>query len=148
MKTQRGFTLVELLVTIAITGIIVPFLGIAIYQMVTVTDFGNDDMQASHELQNAGRWFANDGSMASEAATGPSSITFTIPPGTTVLYTLDGTSLVRTSGADTVTVARNITSVVFSLDDRLLSMELVSSPEGRSDISKTGTYQVYMRVVP
>lgn len=148
MKTQRGFTLVELLVTIAITGIIVPFLGIAIYQMVTVTDYGSDEMQASHELQNAGRWFVTDGSRASEAVIGVSSVTFTIPLGTTVSYSLDGTSLNRTNGAETITIGRNITSVVFTLDGRLLSMELVSSPEGRSEVSKIGIYQVYMRVAP
>ena len=56
MNKQKGFTVVELLIAIAITGLIVSFLGTAIHQIITVTEYGNDKLTAMHELQNAAHW--------------------------------------------------------------------------------------------
>ena len=64
MNRQKGMTMVELVVAIAITGIIVAFLGTAIYQIITVTGYGNDRLTAVHELQNAAYWFNLDGQEA------------------------------------------------------------------------------------
>lgn len=48
MKSQEGFSLPELLVTVAITGVIVSFLGMAVYQILNVTEYGGDKMIATH----------------------------------------------------------------------------------------------------
>ena len=39
---ERGFTIVELIMATAITGLIAGFLGTSVYQMLTVTEYGND----------------------------------------------------------------------------------------------------------
>lgn len=77
MKRQLGFSLVELLAALAITGLVVSGLGTAIYQMLSVTQYGNARLTASHELQNAAHWFSFDGQRASSAS-GGSLLTLTL----------------------------------------------------------------------
>lgn len=69
MKRQEGMTMVELIMAVAITGIIVAFLGTAIYQIFTVSGYGNDQLTAQHELQNAATWFNLD-TQGAQTATG------------------------------------------------------------------------------
>ena len=42
-------------------------------------------------------------------------------------------------------LARNITSANFSIEDRVITMHLISSPEGRDNVSENGTYKVHLR---
>jgi prepilin-type N-terminal cleavage/methylation domain-containing protein len=143
MKSQQGMSLVELMMTVAITGVIVAFLGTAIWQMSSVTAYGNDRLTALHELQNAARWFNLDGQRATDASTGPDTLTLTgTPP---VTYTLVGTELRRTAGVTPLVVAHNITSVSFAVNGRVVTMSLTSAPEGQYGVSQTGTYLVNLR---
>ncbi len=144
MKRQRGFTLVELLVTVAITGLIVSGLGTAIYQIFTVTEYGNDKLTATHELQNVSHWFSLDGQRAG-AASGGSELVLTLSDDSSITYSLVGTELYRTAGGSNMTLAQNITSANFSVENRTITMTVTSSPQGRWDVSDNGTYKVYLR---
>jgi hypothetical protein len=137
-------TIVEMLVSIAITGIIVAFLGTAIYQILTVSEYGNDRLTAMHELQNSAHWFNLDGQKAVTANVN-GELLLTISETTSITYSLVGTELHRTSGGSQMTLARNIASAVFSIDNRVITMSLTSSPEGRYDVSENGTYKVFLR---
>ena len=64
MKRQQGFTLVELLIVIAISGFIFSVLGAAMHHIVTIPEYGNDRVTALHELQNVAHWVNLDGQMA------------------------------------------------------------------------------------
>ena len=144
MKGERGFSLVELTVAIAITGLIVSGLGTAIYQILTVTEYGNDKLTAAHELQNAAHWFSLDGQRAS-AASGGDELVLTLSDNSSVTYVLVGTELRRTAGGSSITLARNITSADFAVENRIITMTVTSSPEGRWDVSEDGAYKVYLR---
>ena len=146
MREERGFTLVELVIATAITGIIIGVLGTAVHQILTVTDYGNDKLTAMHELQNAAHWFNFDGQRAS-TATGGSQLVLTLPDDSSVTYSLSGTNLRRTAGGSPMTLAQNITSANFSVENRFITMTLTSSPEGRDNVSENGTYMVYLRPV-
>ena len=144
MKEERGFTLVELLIATAVTGLIVSVLGTAIFQILNVTEYGNDKMVATHELQNAAHWFSLDGQRAITVS-GGSELVLTLPDESSITYSMVGTELRRTAGGSQMTIAQNITSADFSIENRVITMTITSSPEGRQNVSEQGTYKVYLR---
>jgi len=144
MNSQRGMTLVELIVAMAISGVIITFLGTAIYQMLNVTDYGNDSLTASHELENTAYWFNFDGQQA-VSATGGSTLALTLSDNSTISYALSGAELRRTSGGGYNVLARNIASLNFSISGRVITMAVTSTPIGRFAVSENGTYKVNLR---
>ena len=144
MNGQKGMTMVELIAATAVTGIIVVFLGTAIYQILTVTGYGNNRLIAAHELENAAYWFNRDGQQ-STAASGSSGLSLTLSDNSTVTYSLAGAEMRRTTGGNYMILARNVASLSFSVNNRVITMSLTSSPEGRDTVSENGTYQVYLR---
>jgi prepilin-type N-terminal cleavage/methylation domain-containing protein len=143
-KGQKGFTLLELLITVAITGLIVGFLGTAIYQIITVTEYSNDRMIAMHELQNAAHWFSRDGQMASTAS-GGNELVLALPDDSSITYAVVDTELCRTAGDSQMTLARNVSDLSFSIENRIITMNITSSPEGRPNVSEQRTYKVCLR---
>ncbi|MHB8104643.1 MAG: PulJ/GspJ family protein [Dehalococcoidales bacterium] len=146
MKTQSGMTMVELITSVAITGIIVVFLGTAVFHIINVSEYGNDEFTALHEVQNAAYWFIKDGQEA-KAAIGGSQLVLTMTDNSTITYSLTGTSLKRTAGSAQKTLALNISRVTFTVSSRLATMNLTSAPVGRNNVSENGTYIVYLRPV-
>jgi hypothetical protein len=144
MNGQKGMTIAELVVAIATTGIIVVFLGMAINQIFTVSGYGNDRLTATHELENVAHWFNIDGQGA-VAATGGTSLALTMADNSSITYTLVGTEMRRTTSGQQMTLARNITDVSFTIDNRLVTMSLTASPPGQYSVSENGTYHVYLR---
>jgi prepilin-type N-terminal cleavage/methylation domain-containing protein len=143
MKSERGMTMVELVVALAVTGVIVSFLGTAIYQIITISGEGSGRLTALHELQNASRWFQSDAQQAVNASAG-ASLTLTLSDNSTVSYTLVGTELRRTAGSQ-MTLARNITSATFSFSARVVTMNLVAAPAGRYGVSESASYEAALR---
>ncbi len=144
MKGERGFTLVEMLIATAITGFLVAALGLAVQQVFAVPERGNDQVAALHAVQNAAFWVSWDGQTA-KAASGGSGLTLTLPDDSLVSYTLSEGELHRISGAAERTVARNITGVVFTVDGRVINMNIVAAPDGRWGVSENHSYQIFMR---
>lgn len=144
MKGEQGFTLVELVVVTAITGFIVSVLGVAIHHVVTIPEQGNDRITAIHELQNVAHWVSLDGQMA-QSATGGNELVLTMPDSSTIGYTVVGTDLLRATSSSNRTLAQNITSANFSVQNRIITMDITSSPEGRWSVSENGTYKICLR---
>jgi prepilin-type N-terminal cleavage/methylation domain-containing protein len=144
MSKQQGLTMVELVVAVAVTGIIVTFLGTAVHQITTVTEYSNDELTALHELQNTAYWFSLDGQQAVSASVG-GGLLLTISESSSISYTLSGTELRRIAGGSQMVVARNISSVEYSINDRTVTMSLTSAPPGRDSVTESGTYMVSMR---
>ena len=144
MKQEQGMSLVELLIATAVTGIIVSVLGTAVYQTITVSEFGNDKITALHELQNTVHWVGMDVQKAL-TATGGSELVLTLPDSSSITYSLSGTRLHRTAGGSQMTLARNISSISFSIENRIVTMEIASTPTGRQGVVEQETYRIYLR---
>ena len=147
MKTERGFTLVELLLTLAITGILASIVTPMVFQIANITQYGNSHTIVLHELQNAAFWFYYDGQMA-KSASGNSTLLITKPDDTTIIYSLTGTTLIRTSGTTITTLAQNISHIGFTTSGRMIQMNIISTHSGRNLVSEQGNYVVYMRPSP
>ena len=141
---EKGLTMVDMIMAVAVTGLIVSFLGTSIYQMLAVTEYGNDKLTAMHELQNAAHWFSLDGQRASSASAA-TDLLLTIPDDSSITYSLVGSDLRRADGGTSMILAQNIADVRFAVADRLVTMTIISSPQGRAGVSENGTYQVYLR---
>ncbi len=144
MKGQQGLTLVELVIATAITGLVFSAVGAALHHVVTIPEYGNDKVTALHELQNAAHWVNLDGQMA-QSASGGGSLVLTLPDDSSISYTLAGADLLRTTGTSNRTLARNISSLNFSVQDRYITMEITSSPPGRWGVSENETYKICLR---
>jgi type II secretory pathway pseudopilin PulG len=144
MKGERGYTLVEALIAIAITGFLVTVISMAVQQIVTVPERGDDQLDAIHSMQNAAHWLTLDGQTA-QSASGGSSLTLTLPDENTITYTLSGDKLYRLYGSSNRTIARNVVSANFTVQNRVIYMTIATVPDSRWNISESYTYRAYMR---
>ena len=99
-----------------------------------------------HELQNTAHWVGIDGQM-SKSASGGNQLILTLADDSTISYVLEGTELHRTAGSSNRTLATNITSANFSVQNRMITMNITSAPVGRWSVSESGTYQICLRPV-
>ena len=125
-RNCQGFTLTEMLVAMAITGIILGGLATTIVQLTKVSQRDSDRITAIRNLDTAGSWFIRDlqpaqSPLPTSVALNPGSNTLTInqsvlaPSDTTVSYSVNGTKqLQRTGGSHTSIVADHIESVAYS----------------------------------
>ena len=65
-REQKGFTIVELLISIGILGIIAPLLALALFQILTFTERGRAGFEAQADTRNASAWMSQDIVMAQE----------------------------------------------------------------------------------
>ena len=68
-KNQRGFTLIELIVAIAITGLIISAITVTIFQLFSISARSDSHMLAVRQVQNAGYWISHDTQMAQSVET-------------------------------------------------------------------------------
>jgi prepilin-type N-terminal cleavage/methylation domain-containing protein len=147
MKGERGYTLVELLIAIAISGFLMTSLGLVVQQTVTVPERGNSQVNTRHAIQNASHWVSLDGQMA-KSASGGSGLALTLPDDSSVSYILYGDELHRVDGSSNRTIARGIARATFSVEGRQITMNITAAPDSRWDTSESGTYQINMRPTP
>jgi len=70
-KNQQGFTLIELIVAIAITALIIGVIVMSIFQVFTVNALSSNHMKAVRQVQNAGYWISRDTLMAQDVSPFP-----------------------------------------------------------------------------
>jgi len=153
IRDERGITLVELLVVLAITAMITGILVTVIYQIYQITARGNDELVVQHDLQNAATWLNRDVLTASEADVSGSRMTLTIPYSIT-----DTTILTRTityTYSETVgTLTRNsVTIARYVYTDPFPSVGIIEAPNvvtvtlssKAGDVPGSGTFALKMR---
>ena len=144
---QAGFTLVELIVVMALLGLFASGIGALIFQIIQTTETGYEESVGNYELQNVGYWFHRDVQNASAGTTGAQLILIQAD-NTTRTYLLSGTELRRQSAGPTLTLSQNVASANYSRAGQVVSMTVVIAPAGRQDVSRVTTLSATMRPTP
>lgn len=132
---QAGFTLIELIVGLSITGFVVSGIGTTIFHSVRTSKNVVRDGQAINELRKGLSWFSTDVKMAkttnlTDGAPASSSVTFDWTDeyggdGTahTLTYTLSSGRLIRTLDGFAYPVASRVNSVSFTRSGRVITAQ-------------------------
>ena len=153
-SSQKGMTLVEVLVACTITAVIVGGLTVAIYTITSVTERGNAEASAIHNMQKAAYWISRDAQMARttdliDGDTAVDSVTLGWIDGDgnshSSSYWLSGTELQRNYGDTITTVAWDISSIEFAISGNVLTFRIESTPEGRWQVTRVKTGKVCLR---
>ncbi len=103
-RSEKGFTLIEVIVSMAIIGIIMPMMAMSVLTLLTNHQQANDHNIVLHQVQNVGYWISLDVQMANNIIlTEPDGfpLTLNVPVDTdenndlSVDYLFDGNKLKR-----------------------------------------------------
>ena len=141
---DSGYTLIELLIGLAIAAVLTGFLAVFVYQTLAVTNSGNDRLLVTDDLRAAGTWLTQDGQMADLGTSVALNNTLVLSwtdvfsganVGYQATYAVVGTELrrgfgVRGSAPVTTTIARHIASpsdVRFQLGGGILTATITAT---------------------
>lgn len=117
-RSQKGFSLIELIITIVIMGIISVVVGKILLQgyktFITSQNISDADWQGLMALESITNDIHNIRSAADIITISASTFSFVDMTGTTVTYTLSGSNLQRNS----LTVASGMSALTFSYLDK------------------------------
>ena len=162
-KGERGFTIIELLVALAITGLIAGALSMTIAQIMGSNSQSSNHATVIRQVQNAGYWVSHDVQMAQSdptidlSADGfPLVITWTEWNGTEneVTYTITGTDMIRSLSVNGVPtssfiVARYLevdpTKTLCTFSGGILYLTVTATINDLRTVSETREYQIVPR---
>jgi len=165
-KDQRGFTIIELLVALAITGLITGGVTMTIFQVFAGNARTSNHMTAVRQVQSAGYWISHDAQMAQSVAPDPGASGFPLTLTWTeygvdgdehqVVYTLASNKLQREHYTNRATnptpdattfVADHIDTANTScaLDGSKLTLTVTASIGGFKPASETRVYEIVRR---
>ncbi len=158
MKDERGFTLVELLVAMALSALLMTVLANAVFRMGQGFDASTSQMAADRTLDNASVYLGGDVSMGkytdltSGAAAAASMQLFWNDYYTgrrtfhSIRYYLSGGNLLRDYDGSIATVADSVTAASFSLSGSVVTVALTATATtGTSSFAESKTYRLRMR---
>ena len=73
LRNQKGFSLIEMIIVLAIVGFVVVGTNITIFQLIRGSSNSSNHMAAVRQVQNAGYWISRDAQMAQDLAPSMSS---------------------------------------------------------------------------
>jgi prepilin-type N-terminal cleavage/methylation domain-containing protein len=164
---QRGFTLIEILVVMAVGSMMMMGLVIATFQAFGSTKANRTEITALDNVRSAAYWITQDIKKAGATnltdggpAANSLNLTWTlwydvngnlIPGGEnhSVAYALSGTELRRNLDGSVRPVAKYVTSISFSQQasgtGHMVTITITASPEGKPETAQSRTYDVYLQ---
>jgi prepilin-type N-terminal cleavage/methylation domain-containing protein len=161
MKREAGFTLFEMLVAMAVGGVLLAGLVTGIFQVLYGVEQIKVKSIAIADIENAAHWITRDVVMGQSV-----SLVDGAPPVSQMSlswtdytewakqepsashsanYTYSGTQLVRGYDGVEMVIGRYLTRVEFSRSGNRITVTLTSSPEGDPRTEVTRTYRLLMR---
>jgi prepilin-type N-terminal cleavage/methylation domain-containing protein len=166
IRGERGTTLAELLLVLAIIGVIASALAMAIYQIFNVTGWGSSELGVQHDLQTAATWLNRDVLSASRVMvdspedgvyrmtldvpypiTSTEGLTITIRY-VTYAYSEDTGDLTRDADGSALIVARHIIANPFPASGSVIDAPdpvTVTLRSREGNIPGSGTFALKMR---
>ena len=156
IRSQRGNSTVEVLIGVAILGLLTPVIGSLIHQGLTTPIKTVRALQASAGTGGTFLWLSRDITQAQDsnladggAEVSSATFTWTDYYGSaqttshSLAYSLSGTNLQRTLDGGTSTIGRNITSLSFTRAGSSVSVSVTASPV--SGVTDTKSIKLYLR---
>ena len=156
-KGQKGYTLMEMAIAMAIGGVIAGAITMTIYQVINTSASTSNQMTVLRQIQSAGYWISSDVrgahviTQTSDADGFPLALSWTDWDGNvnTINYTIDGTDLVRDENGTPNVIAEFIESAGVSpvpYESGVLTFNItVTVGAGSSAQSETRTYEITPR---
>jgi len=154
-RAQKGFTLVELMIAVAITGIIGAAATMSLHQVITGTTLSNDRNTAINQVRNACHWISRDTQMAQTVNDNPGDPKFLEltwvewdGPSRTVDYILQDDQLWRHYDGQQTLIAQYIKPKGAGTDchwdevEKVLSVNITAEVNGKTE---TRAFQVKPR---
>jgi len=155
---QKGYTMLELLVVLAVGGLLLSVSVLTIYQILIGTERNNSETVASNELQRAAMQIKKDiqshtSANVSDLQVGPTTFEWVDQSGWTSvnesqqtrIYTLSGKELWRDADNVTTILSRNIESLVFSDNGTHINVVITANNSTLPGRSKTLNFGVSKR---
>lgn len=144
VHSERGTTLVELLVAMSISVLVFGIISTSLVQFFLVTRWGNDQLLITNDLQVASLWLGRDALESASFTPGTGTVYGTLnwdDSTNQYRYSYDSGNLVREHLVDsnllsTLQVARHIKyqgDVVFSTSGQLLTVSITSTSGDESE---------------
>lgn len=161
MINQKGFTLIEILAVTAIGGVLMAVLVPFLFNVLTGHQLMRSNLDAVQEIAQAARSISSDGMMAQTVQATGANLTLEwgqqpedVGKAHRSVYYLSGTELKRDHYVDDIlessaTLAQYISHLEFSfsLEDRVITAVIASTPEGVPQRTEQRTYRVHLRPV-
>lgn len=157
ISNQKGFTLIEVILDLAISGLMMGALIPCLFQINRSTGNITDNMTGMLQVQNAGNWINRDVKLAAaidlvEGAPPVDSLAIEwtdIFNGSsqehTVQYFIVDETLKRSYDGMVISVAQFITNLEFSLSGSVVTVDITCSPEDAVEQRERGIYNVVLR---
>lgn len=147
--SSTGFTLVELLVVLAILTLVTGALVGIFYQIFKIPRWGNAQMAVDSDLRNAGLWLVRDANESVQfTGTTGSCVPFTFTTSSRLYgYTLNGNTLERhISGSGNIHgIARHVSEITCPAG-AITGTVAVTLKAQSGEVSHSTTYTLTMRV--
>lgn len=161
-KSQKGFTLVEILLVLAMGGILMVGIGITIFRTTTITMESSTQITALEDIKKVAFRVSKDIRMAATTNLedpGPVLNSLVLdwtswydetgelnPVPHSISYTsLSGGELQRNYDGALTTVGSYISDIEFSQDGSIITVAITSSPRGNAEMAEQRTYQFYLQ---
>ena len=159
---QKGFTLVEILVVMAVGGVILMGALLSVQQVLLGTDRSNSQVVALTDINQAVLAIKRDLIMTQETDLTDGD---PVPQSSVILswtdytsfgsenetrshsssYTLSGTELLRNYDGTVSIAGRQITSIGFTQDGRVISIVITATGSGAAQRNETLKFSAYIR---
>jgi len=161
-NSQKGFVLVEVLVAIAVGGMVLGGIVSAIFQTTNITTRTPPQVTALEDIKYATYWISKDVRMAATT-----NLVDGAPPVNNLVldwtswyddngqlsavshhceYALSGRQLCRTYDSDPLrAVGRYVSNIEFSRQGQIILITITSSPDGKAETAEKQTYHMYLQ---